>query len=77
MIATHYGNVDSSCQRLRIRGLVCTESDVVNAANLQRYFDYQPEPVTMTDVPHEALRIATILGVDEQIIKNIRKILTK
>ncbi len=77
VIATHYGNVDSSCQRLRIRGLVCTESDVVNAANLQRYFDYQPEPVTTTDVPHEALRIATILGVDEQIIKNIRKILTK
>ena len=77
VIATHYGNVESSCQRLRIRGLVCTEGDVVTAANLQRYFDYQPEPVTTTDVPHEALRIATILGVDEQIIMNIKKILTK
>ena len=77
VIATHYGNVDSVCQRLRIRGLVCTEGDVVTAANLQRYFDYQPEPVTTTDVPHEALRIATILGVDEQIIENIKKILTK
>ena len=77
IIATHYGNVEGSCQRLRIRGLRCSDGDVVTAANLQRYFDYQPEPVTTTDVPHEALRIATILGVDEQIIMNIKKILTK
>jgi hypothetical protein len=48
----------------------------VTKDNVQRYFNYQPEPVTTGEVPHEALRIATIIGVNRDITEKIEKLLT-
>jgi DNA mismatch repair ATPase MutS len=76
LIATHYGDVRCECCRLRIRGLECRNGDVVTKDNVQRYFNYQPEPVTTGEVPHEALRIATIIGVNRDITEKIEKLLT-
>lgn len=41
--------------------------------NINRFIDYSLAPDDSDDVPHEALRIAEILGCDEELIHLAQK----
>lgn len=69
MITTHYGQLGSNCRRLRVRGFVEDMENVpLTPQSINRFIDYSLTEDQTDNVPHEALRIATILGCDEQLI---------
>ena len=69
LITTHYGQLGSRCRRLRVRGFVEDMADVpLTPQNINRFIDYSLAEDSGDDVPHEALRIAAILGCDEELI---------
>lgn len=64
LVTSHYGGICARCRRLRVRGFAEeVEPGGVTPQNIQKHMDYS---LTEDDgqVPREALRIATILGVD-------------
>ena len=70
LITTHYDHLGSNCRRLRVRGFVEGMSDLpLNPQNINRFIDYSLTEDTSDDVPHEALRIATILHCDPDMIR--------
>lgn len=69
LITTHYGQLGSRCRKLRVRGFVEGMADVpLTPQNINRFIDYSLTEDQSDNVPHEALRIASILGCDEQLI---------
>ena len=69
LITTHYGQLGSRCRRLRVKGFVEGMADVpLTPQNINRFIDYSLTEDQSDNVPHEALRIASILGCDEQLI---------
>ena len=69
MITTHYGQLGSNCRRLRVRGFVENMDNVpLTPQSINRFIDYSLTEDQTDNVPHEALRIAAILGCDEQLI---------
>ena len=69
VVTTHYSGLGTACRRLRVRGFVENMSDVpLTPQNINRFIDYSLTEDNSDDVPHEALRIATILGCDKQLI---------
>jgi len=70
LITTHYSGTDFSCRKLRVKGF--TETDIpedISIGNLIRYLDYNLVEDTGESLPLEALRIAGILGVDNELIE--------
>lgn len=69
LITTHYGQLGSRCRRLRVRGFVEDMANVpLTPQNINRFIDYSLTEDQSDNVPHEALRIATILGCDDDLI---------
>ena len=69
LITTHYDHLSTTCRRLRVRGFVEDMADVpLTPQNINRFIDYSLTEDQSDNVPHEALRIATILGCDEELI---------
>ncbi|MBR2958472.1 MAG: hypothetical protein IKC19_02420 [Bacteroidales bacterium] len=69
LITTHYSQLGSRCRRLRVRGFVEDMANVpLSPLNINRFIDYSLTEDQSDNVPHEALRIASILGCDEQLI---------
>lgn len=76
LVTTHYGQLGSNCRRLRVRGFVEDMADVpLTPQNINRFIDYSLEEDTSDEVPHEALRIAEILGCDHELIDSAQKYL--
>ena len=74
LVTTHYSGLGADCRRLRVRGFVEDMSDVpLTPQNINRFIDYSLTEDTSDDVPHEALRIATILGCDAAMIELAQK----
>lgn len=74
VITTHYGQLGAGCRRLRVRGFVEDMADVVlTPQNISRFIDYSLTPDQADDVPHEALRIAEILGCDSTLLDLARQ----
>lgn len=78
LITTHYGQLGAQCRKLRVRGFVEDMSDVpLTPQSINRFIDYSLTEDQSDNVPHEALRIATILGCDGELIalakENINK----
>ena len=74
LITTHYSQLGASCRRLRVRGFVENMSDLpLTPKTINHFIDYSLTEDTSDDVPQEALRIATILGCDEQLITLAKK----
>lgn len=73
-ITTHYDHISTPCRHLRVRGLLSNASDM-NIHNIDRYIDYSLVEETARNVPHEALRIAAILGVNDELIARAEKML--
>ena len=70
IITTHYSQLGTACRRLRVRGFVETMADVpLTAGNINRFIDYSLVADESDEAPHEALRIAAILGCNSDLIE--------
>lgn len=68
IITTHYSQLGAVCRRLRVKGFVEDMADLpLNPQNINRFIDYSLTEDQSDNVPQEALRIAAILGCDEQL----------
>ena len=77
VLTTHYDNVanDDKVQNLQVKGLkLPDEADLIKINNInqvQKYMDYRLIEVKYSsDIPKDALKIAKIAGIDEEIIKD-------
>ncbi|MBR4738376.1 MAG: hypothetical protein IK058_00050 [Bacteroidales bacterium] len=69
LITTHYGQLGTRCHRLRVKGFVEDMADMpLTPQNINSFIDYSLTEDQSDNVPHEALRIASILGCDEEMI---------
>ena len=76
LVTTHYGQLGSQCRRLRVRGFVENLCDLpLNPQTINRFIDYSLMVDDSDEVPHEALRIAAILGCDGTLLEHARKAL--
>ena len=71
MISTHYTGVAGAKRKLRVKGL---REDIavgggVSPAMMSDFVDYSLIEETDAEVPHEALRIASLLGVDGELVE--------
>ncbi|MBO4654985.1 MAG: hypothetical protein J5644_05535 [Bacteroidales bacterium] len=70
LITTHYGGLQSDCRRLRVKGLKIKNNEKnITPENINRYMDYQLVETTQDDVPMEAISIAEIFNIDEELVK--------
>lgn len=73
VVTTHYGDIDVPCRRLKVRGFRRDRVDgALGVDNINRYIDYSLEEDTAGEVPHEALQIAQLLGVDADLLRHCR-----
>ncbi|PLX07049.1 MAG: hypothetical protein C0596_13015 [Marinilabiliales bacterium] len=73
-ITTHYSGIKAECKRLRVKGLSnISESDKITVENINDFMDYSLSEVNTDSVTNEAIRIAEILGVDEEYLGLIKK----
>lgn len=73
LITTHYSGILSNCRKLRIRGFIENKFDKeLTIKNINEYIDYSLEEDSDGYVPKEALRIAEILGVSDEIMSRIK-----
>ena len=76
LVTTHYSQLGVQCRRLRVRGFVENLCDMpLNPQNINRFIDYSLTEDNTDEVPHEALRIATILGCDSTLLDLAREAL--
>ncbi len=69
LITTHYGQLGSTCRRLRVKGFVEDMDNIpLTPQSINRFIDYSLTEDQSDNVPHEALRIATILQCDPEMI---------
>lgn len=69
IITTHYSGIRGRCHRWRVRGFVEERlRQPLEINQLNRCIDYTLLPDSQTDAPHEALRIAEILGMDGELL---------
>lgn len=73
IVTTHYGGIDVPCRRLKVRGFRRDRVDgALGVDNINRYIDYSLEEDTAGEVPHEALQIAQLLGVDAELLQRCK-----
>ena len=73
LITTHYSGIASNGKRLRVRGLKDTDGGTLSVKRLSELMDYSLVEDREGNVPREALRIARLLGVNEDFAKEIEK----
>ncbi len=77
LITTHYG-INMPCRKLRVKGFTENKNnEKVTIENINNYINYSLEETTKSEVPHEALRIAQIIGVNKEILNRANKYLNK
>ncbi len=70
LITTHYNGIDFSCKKLRVKGFSGVPlPENISIRDLIHYLDYNLTDDTCESQPHEALRIAGILGVDNELLE--------
>ena len=73
IITTHYSIEDIYTRRLRVKGLTNINiEDKITVNNINDFMDYSLEEVFEENVPTEALKIAEILGLDEELVNNAK-----
>ena len=76
LITTHYSHLGLDCRRLRVRGFDETLSQLpLSDKTINQFMDYSLMEEQDEQVPQEALRIATILGCDAEMIMHAKKYL--
>ncbi len=74
LVTSHYA-VDIPCRKLRVKGFKQKENQAINLDNLNDYIDYSLEEAGDGQVPHEAIRIAEIIGVEPSVLNRIHRYL--
>lgn len=78
VVTTHYSGVGAGCRRLRVRGFEREmEEGSLRVADINGSIDYSLEEDSDDRVPHEALRIARMLGVNRRLTELAEKILIR
>ena len=80
VLTTHYSNIDSTCTRLKVKGLrdsVDTDIRNLRPGALIDFMDYSLISDINADVDREALRIARLLGVSKNFSDSIENNLIK
>ena len=68
-VSSHYDNIHTSARQLRVKGLrEDTTETTLDVNHIDRYIDYSLVCDNDTSAPHEALRIARLIGIDEDFI---------
>lgn len=70
LVTTHYSGIQTSCRRLRVKGLQLKENQAITPGNIGDYMDYSLVPTEADEVPMEAFAIAKLFGVDEELVRN-------
>lgn len=69
LVTTHYGGIDTTCRRLRVKGLQLKEGQAITIGNISDYMDYSLVETDADEVPMEAFNIAKLFGVDAELLK--------
>lgn len=75
LLTSHYA-IEKPCRKLRVKGFRQGKQESsleITIDNINSFIDYSLEEVTDNKVPHEAVRIAEIIGVSPLLIKRIRQ----
>lgn len=73
MVTTHYSGLEVACRHLRVKGFIEEKvKDKLSLDNINNFLDYTLVEDEEETVPHEAIRIAEILGVDKELIDNAK-----
>lgn len=75
LVTSHYSGIRADVTRLRVRGFA-QDAEGVTVCNIQDHMDYSLMPDD-GHAPREALRIARILGVDEELTNRAAEYLGK
>ena len=74
LVTTHYNGIAAPCRKLKVKGFSETNAEErITLKNINDFIDYSLEEVTTDEVPHEAIRIARILGIDPEILRRIER----
>lgn len=69
LITSHYSGIEAPCKKMRVKGFI---KDKMNGPltinNINECIDYSLIEDTHDSVPQEAMRIARILGIDEELL---------
>lgn len=72
LVTTHYGGIEASCRRLRVKGLQLKEGQVITAGNISDFMDYALVETDADEVPMEAFTIARLFDVDDELLAKPR-----
>lgn len=74
LITTHYPNIIAKpARKMRVKGLMKDKIAVITENNINEFINYSFIEDEKANIPEEAITIAEILGVDEDLIKSARK----
>lgn len=74
LVTTHYNGITVPCRKLRVKGFAeRTTGEEITLKNINDFIDYSLEEVETDEVPHEAIRIVRILGIDPEILRRIER----
>ena len=78
LITTHYSNIKGVFRRLNVKGLkVPVGGANITAENITAYMDYSLEENTTGKAPVNAIQVAAMLGVDEELVSKAKEALRK
>ena len=73
LITTHYSGIESSCRKFRVKGFIKDRvQEILTIQNINNYIDYSLVEDASETVPHEAIQIASILGVDAELLEKAK-----
>ena len=75
LLTTHYSGIRTSGRKLRVKGIPDDLKSGISGNDINRLIDYSLIEDTGEEVPHEAVRIARMLGVDEDLLSRTEKYL--
>lgn len=74
LITTHYSGIHINCKKLSVKGLIHEKMQgKPDLKDLAKYMDYSLQEVEQNEAPAVGIRIAEILGVDNEIIQRAKK----
>ena len=76
LITSHYSGIKARCKKMRVKGFVKEYvKGQLTINNINEFIDYSLIEDTHDSAPQEAMRIARILGVDEELLDKAEEFL--
>lgn len=76
LVTTHYNNIAGTFRRLNVKGLKIPSGNInVTADNISAYMDYSLEENLSGIAPENALQVAAMLGVDEELLRKAKDVM--